>query len=154
MPILDRYRKAGGFVQLVQLIESCEPNKQEKLLHLVGAEDPGWAVLVKAKSLSLNKIFSWPQQSLMEFTNIIPDRILAITLHCVPADFHPKIIESLPRSKAREVQTLFEEIKPTPAEKHAATVKVIQTVRDFEKDGKIKLAAIDPSLEINELLVA
>ena len=58
--MLSRFRKPGGFMQLLALIESCDPSKQKNLLSLVGPEDPGWAHLLKVKALTFDRIRSWP----------------------------------------------------------------------------------------------
>jgi flagellar motor switch protein FliG len=154
MSMLSRYRKVGGFHHLVNLVETCDPTKKRRLLSLIATEDPGWAVLVRQKALSVARIFSWPETFLNEFIGQVPDRIMAIALHeGTPADIE-KILKLLPHSKAREVGDLFRDLQPTPAEQHAAAVKLVLMVRDWEREGKIKLSTVDPGLEVNDKLVA
>src|SRR5690349_9430773 len=113
MSMLNRFRKPGGFLQLLALIETCEPAKQKSLMHLVGTEDPGWAHLVKLKILTMERIFSWPQEILMEITPHLPDQVLAIA-HQMATQLSPKAQEkwlnSLPSMKAREVKEMCKDL--------------------------------------------
>lgn len=154
MSMLARYRKPGGFLQLLTLIETCEPTKQAKLLDLVGNEDPGWAVLVKTKTITLPKIINWKVEALMEVTYHLPEKILATVIFSQPEAIQEKIIKSLPPTKTREVKSLLGIIKPTPGEQNAAMIKMIQIIRDLDKAGKINLGLIDPSLAIDTKLAS
>lgn len=160
MSMLNRFRKPGGFQQLLSLIETCEPNKQKDLLHLVGSEDPGWAHLVKSKSLTFDRILSWPVEVLMEVTPHLPDKILAIAYLMAEQQsshghlLHEKWLKSLPSMKAREVHSLSVGLAVTPAEQAASSIKIIQTVRDLEAKGQIRFSQFDPSLEVDKRLAA
>ncbi len=160
MSMLNRFRKPGGFQQLLTLIETCEPAKQKNLLHLVGTEDPGWASLVKTKSLNIDRVLSWPVETLMEITPHLPDMILLSIYHYAQAqssrdqNLADKILESLPSIKAKELRSLADSRTPNPAEQASATIKVIQTVRDLESKGLLRFSKIDPSLEIDKRLAA
>jgi flagellar motor switch protein FliG len=56
MDLLRRYHKPGGFLQLVQLIETCGPQKQQQLLTSIEKESLEWANEVRAKILTINRI--------------------------------------------------------------------------------------------------
>lgn len=160
MSMLNRFRKPGGFHQLLALIETCEPAKQKDLLHLVGSEDPGWAHLVKAKSLTFDRILSWPVEVLMEITPHLPDKVLAAAYLVAEQQsshgnlLHEKWLKSLPSMKAREVHSLAQGSAVTAAEQTASLIKIIQTVRDLEAKGNIRFAQFDPSLEVDKRLAA
>lgn len=154
MSMLSRYRKQGGFFQLLTLIETCEPAKQSKLIELVGNEDPGWAVLVKNKTLSLAKLVKWNTESLMEVTHMIPEKILSTVIFSQATDIQEKFINSLPPSKSREVKSLLTYIKPTTGEQNAAIIKMIQIIRELDKTGKINLTKIDPTLALDPKIAA
>lgn len=154
MSMLARYRKPGGFAQLLSLIETCDPLKQSKLLELVGTEDPGWAVLVKTKSLSLHKIFSWQIETLMEITPSVPDKIMATAIYKLPAEIQEKVLRAIPASKAREVRSLLSIASPSAGEQNASAIKIIQIVRDLDREGRIKLSQIDPELGLDKQLAA
>jgi len=160
MSMLSRFRKPGGFQQLLALIETCEPAKQKSLMRLVGTEDPGWAHLVKVKILTMERILSWPQEVLMEITPHLPDQVLATAyqmaeqLSTPEAALHEKWINSLPSMKAKEVKALCKDQVMTAAEQASTSIKVIQTVRDLEAKGKIRFGSFDPVLEIDKRIAA
>jgi flagellar motor switch protein FliG len=159
--MLGRFRKPGGFQQLLSLMESCDQQKRQNLLQLVGTEDPGWAYLVKAKSLSFERILSWPVDVLMEITPYLPDRILVTAYHMAEAlskknfsDCHERWLQSLPVMKAKEIYNLAQSSSINPIEHHATAVKIIQTVRELEAKGQIRFSNFDPALEIDQRIAA
>ena len=161
MSMLSRFRKPGGFLQLLSLMESCDQQKKQNLLQLVGAEDPGWAHLVKSKSLSFERILSWPVDVLMEITPYLPDRILVTAYQMADAlskknfsDCHQRWLKSLPNIKAKEIYNLSQSAPINPIEHHAAAVKIIQTVRELEAKGQIRFSHFDPTLEIDKRIAA
>ncbi len=154
MSVLARYRKSGGFSQLLALIESCDSQRQEKLLHLIAVEDPGWVVLVKRKMLTLEKIFSWPPEILASFLDQVPERILVASLYCVEQKTADRVLKSFSVNRSKDLTHLYFQLQLSPAEKSAASIKIIQMVRELEADRKINLKLIDPTLEIDVKLVA
>jgi flagellar motor switch protein FliG len=59
MSSISRYKKAGGFIQLVSLIETFGAPKREKFIEMIDAESPVWAKALRDKMLSIERIFSW-----------------------------------------------------------------------------------------------
>lgn len=59
MGMLDRYKKKGGFVQLLQLIETSPSKKQEQFLGLIAEESPAWEDTLRKKILTIDKVYSW-----------------------------------------------------------------------------------------------
>lgn len=161
MSMLNRFRKPGGFNQLLALVETCDQQKRKSLLDLVGSEDPGWAYLVKVKSISFERILSWPVNVLMEITPHLSDRILMTAYHMAEAmaksshsDIHEKWLKSLPAMKAKEILNLAQSSAINPIEHHSAAVKIIQTVRELEAKGQIRFAQFDPALEVDQRIAA
>lgn len=160
MHMLSRFRKPGGFQQLLTLIETCDPAKQQNLLHLVGTEDPGWANLVRVKALTFERVLSWPTETLMEITAHLPDQVLvaayqmAEKMAAPEAPYHEKWLKSLPSIKAREIHSRAQSSPPNAQVHAAAGIKVIQAVRDLEAKGLIRFSTFDPTLEIDKRLAA
>jgi hypothetical protein len=161
MSTLNRFRKPGGFLQLLVLIETCDPVKQQNLLHLIGSEDPGWAHLVKAKALTFERVLGWPLEVLMEITPPLPDNVLAGTFKMAEqvrivgqSNLQEKWIKSIPSIKAKEIQELARYHTLSPADQTACVIKLIQTVRDLDSKGIIRIANFDPSLEIDARITA
>lgn len=157
MSMLNRFRKPGGFIQLLSLVETCDQQKKNNLLQLVGSEDPGWAYLVKLKSITFERILSWPVNILMEITPHLSDRILVTAYHMAQSvaktgqsDGPEKWLKALPSMKAKEISRLAQSSSINPIEHHAAAIKIIQTVRELEAKGLIRFSQFDPTLEIEK----
>lgn len=81
MSMLTRYKRSGGFVQLLQLIETCDNKKQEKLLENIKNEDPKWEEAIREKCLSIKKIFSWDADTLSDILMSTQELTVAITFY-------------------------------------------------------------------------
>ncbi len=150
MGMLDRYKKKGGFKQLLKLIETCAPQKQNQLLTVIKQEDNKWAILITKKMLTMEIIFSWPAEVVGEFTHLIPPRTLAIAIKKLTPEALEKACVCLPHIKKREVQDFFESLKPSPGEVLAAATKVIEKVRELTDNGTLKFDRFAPELTIDE----
>jgi hypothetical protein len=161
MSTLNRFRKPGGFLQLLVLIETCDPAKQQNLLHLIGQEDPGWAHLVKAKALTFERVLSWPLEVLMEITPPLPDNVLAGTFKLAEqvrivgqGNLQEKWMKSIPSIKAKEIQEIAKYQNLSPADQTACVIKLLQTVRELDAKGIIRISSFDPALEVDARITA
>lgn len=154
MSMLTRFRKPGGFSQLLALIETCDPVKQKNLLHLVGSEDPGWAHLVRSKCLTFERVLSWPPEVLLEIVPYIPEKVLICLISSVSGDQLAKLKGAISHSQMRTLTDSKNSMVITPAEHAASAVKLIQIVRALEAEGKIKFQTFDPLLMVDPSLAA
>jgi hypothetical protein len=157
--LLSRFRKPGGFTQLLALIETCDPLKQKNLLHLVGNEDPGWAYLVKLKMITLQRVFEWPIETLMEITTHLPDRVLAAAWNLASnypqgPELQKKWLSSLPAMKSREIKAIVDSTSFTSAELQAASIRIVQTIRELQEKDVLRFSKFDPELEIDKRVAA
>ena len=150
MSMIDRYRKPGGFVQLLKLIETCGHPKQEKFLEIVRGEDKLWAAAIERKILTFERVFTWPQETIAEIAGTLQDLTLAIVLHGCSDAIGAKIRATFTHGRNRKVDDLFSTNKPTPAEIQAMCMKVIETVRQMALDGYVRFDKIDPELAIED----
>ncbi len=150
MGMLDRYRKPGGFFQLLSLIETCGPAKQEKFLEIIRAEDARWADAVKTKMLDISRIYSWPDETLAEIVGTLQDLTLAIALHAAPEALKTRINGMLTHGRRRKIDDLHGSNNPSSGELAATHLKIIETVRKMAHDGFIRFEKIDPSLHLDE----
>lgn len=150
MAMLDRYRKAGGFVQLLTLLETCGPTKQEKFLEIVRAEDPRWADAIRTKMLDMTRIYSWSDETLAEIMGTLQDLTVAIALHGAEEAVRTRIQATFSHGRKRKIDDLFETNKPSVQEISATHVKIIETVRKMAQDGHIRFEKFDPQLAIEE----
>ena len=104
MSMLSRYRKSGGFKQLLMLIETCGKQKQENFLKLIEAEDAKWAQAVKTKMLSMEKILSWDAEVLAEIFSRVQDLTMATAMHGLTEDDWKKISSTFSHSQIRKLE--------------------------------------------------
>jgi hypothetical protein len=149
MSMLDRYRKSGGFVQLLTLIETCGPVKQEKFLEIIRTEDPDWADAIRHKMLDLNRILSWNDDALAEILGTLQDLTLAFVLQASDVTLKERLTNLLPSGRRRKLEDLYKD-DLTPAEIATAQMRVVETVRRMAREGQLRFDHVDASLNIEE----
>ncbi len=150
MAMLERYRKPGGFVQLLSLIETCSATKQEKLLETVATEDRVWAQTIRSKMLNINRVFSWTDEALMEVLGGLQDLTVAVTIQSAQEPLKSRISMCIPQIRRRKIEDLFGSNAPSPGEIMAMHMKIVETVRRMGSEGTLRFEKIDPDLVIDE----
>jgi len=150
MSMLQKFRSDGGFRQLVRLIELCEPHRQRTLMDAVRSEDPGWAQLIRIKMLSVERILTWPENTLRKILNTAPTHIVVPIYHSCPDKFKSVIANGLGEQTVAEVEVLCREKVIDEHEVFAARLGLIQMVREMEHSGAIDFMECDPTLVIDE----
>ncbi len=150
MGMIDRYKKSGGFIQLLALIESKGPHKREKMLEAVRMEDPKWAMVLEKKMLSMERILSWDIQSLGEVIVRMQDLTLGVAFHGFTEEQRVMALETIGPSQRRRIQEIFDLKNPTKDEISTAFMKIIEQVRQLSEEGQIQLSRIDPDLVVEK----
>lgn len=146
MGMLDRYKKKGGFSQLLQLLETSPAAKREQFLGLIAAESPAWEDALRKRILTITRVYSWDGQFLVEIFSRLQPLTLANALHGNPADQTESLLSCLPPISKRKITDLMAESNPTPAEKSTCIAKIISEIRGFISQGILKLEKVDPDL--------
>ena len=150
MAMLDRYRKPGGFLQLLNLIETSGPQKQIKFLEIVKEEDPRWAEMMGEKLLSMQKICGWDNEALMEVVANLQILSLAVMLHGLDESNRDRFTTAMSNGQRRAVMEQFNASQPTPAEINTTFSRVITDVRKMISEGRLRMEKIDASLVVEE----
>jgi hypothetical protein len=150
MPMLDRYRRSGGFLQLLALLETCDHAKQERFLDIIRIEDARWAEAIQTKMLNIDKIYQWPDEPLAEIVGRLQDLTLAVAIIAAPPPIKAKIHQLCSHSRWRKLEEVIDTTKPTHQEISTTNMKVIETVRAMVKEGLLRFEKIEPSLIIEE----
>ena len=150
MAMLDRYRKTGGFVQLVSLVETCPPAKQEKFLEIIRGEDPRWAEAVRNKILTIERIYGWNNDTLNEIFGTLQDLTVAVALHACNEEMRARINGFFSHGRRRKIEDLFSTNQPSAQEIAAMHMKIIESVRKMDIEGTIRFEKFDPPMEIDE----
>jgi len=148
--MIDRYKKKGGFVQLVILIETTGPDKREKFLKMIADENPTWEAAIKNKMLTMDRISNWNQTFLMEFMPQIPAMVTACALFPLAEDKKQKILGALSFGDRKKVDEVLKDHKPNSGEIVSSQNKIFTEIRTMVASNKLKFEKFDESLVIPE----
>lgn len=150
MSMIERYRKPGGFVQLLNLIETTGKDKQEKFLKMIAEESPIWETEVRKRLLTIDKVLSWNPTYLAE---IFP-RIQTIQLAMIAGGLTPEKLEVfmhvLNFKERKQVEDTLKDKKPSPGEVTSGIMKLFAEIRKMESEGSLKFDKFDPDMVIPE----
>jgi hypothetical protein len=150
MGMLDRYKKKGGFFQLLQLLETSPAAKREQFLKLIEGESPAWEEALRSRILTVNRVYGWESQYLVEIFSRVQPLTLANALHGNPPEQVEQLLSCLPPISRRKITDLMAESNPTPGEKTSCIVRLLSEVRGYISQGIIRLEKVDPELHIPE----
>jgi len=150
MSMLARYKKPGGFLQLLSLIESFGGQKREKFMEMINAEDPTWAQALQSKMLSIERLFKWPEQTITEIFRVLPAKNLACAMKGISKENAEKVLKYLSHAEKRKLEDEMGALEAKPEDIFAAFVRVIEVTRKMIKERDIHLEKIDPDLMIPE----
>lgn len=150
MGMLDRYKKKGGFYQLLQLLETSPSAKREQFLKLIEGESPAWEEALRRHVLTINRVYGWDSQFLVEIFSRVQPLTLANALHGNPPEQVEQLLSCLPPISKRKITDLMAESNPTAAEKNSCIVRMLSEVRGFIAQGIIRLEKVDPEIHIPE----
>ena len=148
MGMLDRYKKKGGFLQLLILIEGLGRQKQDQFMGLIAQENPTWENALRKRILTWEKIVSWQPEQLREILTRLQPLTLATALAGSSATSVEIVLSVVP--ERRKIQALLDESKASPAEISTCIRKCIEETRAILNDGLIKVEKIDPEMIVPE----
>lgn len=150
MSSLQRYKKSGGFYQLLSLIETFGPQKKEKFLEMIEGESAPWAAALREKMLTLERVFSWPDQVIVEVFKSLPTKSQAYALQGLKEEQKAKIIQFYSAGDQRRINDVLTENQPKPEEIQATLFKMVEVARKMIQEREILPEKFDPGLAIPE----
>jgi hypothetical protein len=150
MSSLSRYKKSGGFFQLLSLIETFGPQKREKFIEMIEQESPAWAKALRDKILTIDRVFTWPDQIVTEVFKRLPPKSQAYALTGLKDEFRAKVEQFLSASEKRRLDDVLSESQPKPDEVASTMVKLLEVTRQMLKDREIHAEKFDEGLLIPE----
>lgn len=150
MGMIDRYRKKGGFLQLLNLIETTGKDKQEKFLKMIADENPAWEEQIRTKMLTLDRVLSWSHDTLSEIFHRMPPINTAMIVGGISPEKAQPVLNCLSPREKKSVEFALEGKTVTSGETLAAVMKLFTEIRKMAHDGIIKFEKIDPELLIPE----
>lgn len=155
MSTLARFRRPGGFKQLLTLVETSATKKQNQLLTVVGQEDSRWAAELKKRLLTIDKILSWDAQQIDLIFSHLPEKIWLTALGHIPKETRVELVKKITQvqthTRQRQIADLHETLTPTVGEIEAAQGIVVKKVRELQASGEFRPERIDPNLAVDGL---
>jgi len=150
MSSLQRYKKTGGFVQLLSLIETFGPQKKDKFLEMIDQESVVWGSALREKMLTLERIFQWPDEVLIEVFKAMPLKNQALALQGIKEEVKARIMKFMSSSEKRRLDDVINENPPKPDELASNMIKVIEITRKMLQSGEIRPEKFDAALMVPE----
>ena len=150
MSSLQRYKKSGGFVQLLSLIETFGPQKREKFLEMIEQESPVWAKALREKMLTFERIFNWPDEVVVDVFKQLQPKTCAFVLHGLKDEQKNRVLPYFSASEKRRMDDVLTESKPKPDEVASTFVKVVELTRKMIQNKELHAEKHDEALIIPE----
>jgi len=147
---VDRYKKSGGFVQLIQVIETCSPKKREQFMTIITEESPTWAEALIQKSISFEKILSWKPEVILEVLACVNPLAFSAALKSLTPEALDVFLQKLSHQEKRKIETLMQENSQDANGIASSVMKVISETRALLVQGTLKADKIDSQLVIPE----
>lgn len=148
MAMVDRYKKAGGFVQLVQVIETCGPKKREQFMSIISQESPEWAEAINKKCITFEKIIGWKPEIILEILASVNMLSFTAALKSLSPEQLEDFLKKISHQDRNKIENVMKETNPNPNEIAASVMKVISETRNLLVQGSLKADKVDPDLVI------
>lgn len=148
MGMVDRYKKSGGFVQLVQVIETCSPKKREQFMNMITEENPEWAEALKQKCLSFDRIINWKPEVILDVAAAVNPLAFTAALRSLNNEQLEEFFKKVSPQDRKKFEMAMQESNPSPNEISASVMKVISETRNMFIQGTLKVDKVDPDLSI------
>ena len=137
-------------MQLLQLIETCGTQKQEKFLKMVREADPRWSEAIQKKMLTITRILTWSDEVVSEIAGSLQDLTLAIALHGLDEEAKKRFYRTFSFSQRRKIEDLYEINNPSDADIGAAFIKIFIEVRKMIHEGALRADKVDPDVFVED----
>ena len=148
MSSLQRYRKPGGFLQLLSLLETFGPAKRAKFLEMIEGESRPWAEALSGKMLTMDRVGEWPTEALTQILKTLPVKSQAYALAGFPKDVKDRVWRALPVPEQRRLTEVYGENNPRAEEITSIVSKFVESARRLLIDRELNAEIIDPTLII------
>lgn len=150
MSMIDRYKKKGGFIQLLNLMETTGKEKQEKFLKMISDESPSWEAEIRKKMLTVDRLLSWNTVFLAEIFPRVQPMQLAMVVGGLPPEKAAQFMNVLTYKEKKAVEDILSNKKPNPAETSAGITKLFSEIRRMVAEGSLKFEKCDPDMVVAE----
>lgn len=148
MSMIDRYKKSGGFSQLLALLESCGSAKREKFFKIILDESPVWHDALKQKMLGFDDLLKWPVEILAEVTSRTQPITLAAVAKSLPEEKSKTLFAGLGHAQYAKIRSIMDETEFSPQQSQSSIEKLLSETRALAQQGLLKFDKFAPHLHI------
>lgn len=140
MGVYTRFKKkADGFRELVELLETTPPSRRQKMIDIGLQEDRRLTEKALQFVFSFEDILQLPPLELTEVLSETPGRWIGIALFSLPPEQQQAVLAKVAQPKTiAEIRETLSSQPPTSLEIKGAQMKLIETARKLEKKGILK----------------
>lgn len=117
---------------------------------MIEEESPTWARALREKMITFERIFSWPEQVIVDVFKQLQPKTLCFALEGIKPEQREKILTYFSHAEKRRLDDILTESKPKPEEIASTLVKVVETTRKMLKERTLHADRFDLSLAVPE----
>ena len=117
---------------------------------MIEQESPAWGKTLREKMITFDRIFSWPEQVIVEIFKNLQPKTMAFAIHGLKEDQKAKVMQYFSLSEKRRLNDMLGESNPKPEEIASTLVKVIEQTRKMLKNRELHPDKFDDKLHISE----
>ena len=144
MSLVARHKKPGAFEKLVQSLEITSPEKREKIMATLDAEDPVFMDRVRKSMLSFNELKALSEGVIMEIFFLMGKmEYLALALYkWDDKELVEKFLKCIPPKQMAEYKEAVEGLgQVTKGRREGAQFKLVEVARQLQMEKGIKIKA-------------
>lgn len=119
-------------------------------MSMIEEEDATWARALTAKLLTVERIFTWPEDMISDIFRRLPLKNLGCVVKKASPSDAEKILKFMSHGEKRKLDDEMAGLNPKPEEVFATYVKVVEITRKMIKEGEIRVEKFDPAMVIPE----
>ena len=132
MSVYARFKRdQDGFRKLVELLESTPASRRQKMIDVGMEEDPDYTRKALEYIMTFDDVIRLPELELAEVCAKAPSKMMAYALSQQPQDVKERFLRCSPR------------------EITGAEIKVVETARDLERKGFVRIKKIPTNTSLD-----
>jgi len=145
MGVYARFKRDDdGFRKLVELLETTPMSRRQKMIDVGMQEDADYTRKALEYVMTFEDITQLPDSELAEVCAKAPPKMLAYALSHQKPEVVERFLRCSPPHTATEVRDLID-VKVGPREITGAEIKIVETARDLERKGFVRVKKIPPN---------
>src|SRR5690554_7972691 len=132
----------NGKKQVIELLQSLEPQETNKLLANIGMKNASMAKELSEQSLSFKDLLRANEETLGKIGRITPPAIIGLALYLTPRSFQRRMLMSMDRQRAEQAfNVMSRDLSAKRQECLKAQNRVLQSAIELSRKGIIRLSA-------------